>query len=206
MLGNVIIGNYCGVAVGQRIEYISIKLHAYILYIIWTSRHTGRNRQVRENGARLSIYQRGQRKGPAPRLFQQKSPHAMPEGHSYDPELLTSGQQKTMTTSASILSTCPFYTNGGCGKREEHINWSMVTCKAANSPRNLVSEFECGRAFPAGVEPGSSSRDETNWLSSRLSRSAETRGRYGWLRMVLPGALREVSARERQGALSRRAW
>ena len=35
----------------------------------------------------------------------------------------------------------------------------------------------------AGVGPGSPSRDATNWLSSRLSRSAEMRW-YGWLRMV----------------------
>ena len=54
--------------------------------------------------------------------------------------------------------------------------------------RNLVSEYECGRVFPAGVRPGSPSRDAANWLSSRLSRSTETRRRYGWLRMVFRGA------------------
>ena len=56
------------------------------------------------------------------------------------------------------------------------------------SLRNLVSGYECGRVFPAGVGPGSPSRDAANWLSSRLSRSVETRRRYGWLRMVFPGA------------------
>ena len=30
-----------------------------------------------------------------------------------------------------ILSTCALHTNSGCGKREAHINWSMVTCKMA---------------------------------------------------------------------------
>ena len=30
-----------------------------------------------------------------------------------------------------LLSTCPLHTNSGCGKREAHINWTMVTCKIA---------------------------------------------------------------------------
>ena len=61
-----------------------------------------------------------------------------------------------------------------------------------------------------GVGPGSSSRDAANWLSSSLSRSVETRRRYGWLgTMVFPdahlseqlqfGALRELAAREGLG-------
>ena len=59
----------------------------------------------------------------------------------------------------------------------------------ALSLRNLVSGNECGRVFPAGVGPGSPSRDAANWLPSRFSPSVETRRRYGWLRMmVLPGA------------------
>ena len=56
------------------------------------------------------------------------------------------------------------------------------------SLRNLVLGYECGRAFPAGVGPGSPSRDEANWLPSRFSLSVETRGRCGWLKMVFPGA------------------
>ena len=39
-----------------------------------------------------------------------------------------------------------------------------------------------------GVGPGPPSRDAVNWLSSRFSLSAETRRRYGWLRVVFPGA------------------
>ena len=86
----------------------------------------------------------------------------------------------------------------------------------ARSLRNLlVSGNECGRVFPAGVGPGSPSRDAANWLPSRFSLSVETRRRYGWLRMmVFPGArlfpspnlvpFGRVAARERQGALSRR--
>ena len=26
---------------------------------------------------------------------------------------------------------CPLHTNSGCGKREAHINWSIMTCKMA---------------------------------------------------------------------------
>ena len=92
------------------------------------------------------------------------------------------------------------------------------TPSRARSLRNLlVSGNECGRVFPAGVGPGSPSRDAANWLPSRFSLSVETRRRYGWLRMmVFPGArlfpspnlvpFGRVAARERQGALSRRAW
>ena len=54
--------------------------------------------------------------------------------------------------------------------------------------KNLVSGYECGRVFPAGVGPGSPSKDVANWLSSRFSLSVETRRRYAWLRMVVPGA------------------
>ena len=84
------------------------------------------------------------------------------------------------------------------------------------APRNLVSGCEYGRIFPAGVGPGSTSRDAANWLPSRFSLSVETRRQYGWFRMVFSGArlLRAptwcpsggVAARERQRALSRRAW
>ena len=86
----------------------------------------------------------------------------------------------------------------------------------AVSLRNLVSRYEGGRVFPAGVAPGSPSRDAADRPSSRFIRSVETRRRYGWLRMVFPGArasselqfgdLRDEAARERQEAPSRRAW
>ena len=64
----------------------------------------------------------------------------------------------------------------------------MWNTSRALSLRNLVLGYECGRNFPAGIEPGSPSRDAANLLSSRLSRSVETWRRYGWLRMVFPGA------------------
>ena len=97
-------------------------------------------------------------------------------------------------------------------------DWQPQDVYIVPSLRNLlVSGNECGRVFPAGVGPGSPSRDAANWLPSRFSLSVETRRRYGWLRMmVFPGArlfpspnlvpFGRVAARERQGALSRRAW
>ena len=57
----------------------------------------------------------------------------------------------------------------------------------ALSLRNLVSGYECGRVFPAGVGPGSPSRDAANWLPSRFGLSVETRRQYGRLRMVFSG-------------------
>ena len=53
------------------------------------------------------------------------------------------------------------------------------TTSRALSLRNLVSGYECGRVFPAGVGPGSSSRDAANWLPSRSDLSVETRRQYG---------------------------
>ena len=69
------------------------------------------------------------------------------------------------------------------GRKYTHTHTSR-----ALSIRNLVSGYECGRVFPAGVGPDSPSRDAANWLPSRISLSVETRRRYGWLRMVFPGA------------------
>ena len=57
----------------------------------------------------------------------------------------------------------------------------------ALSLRNLVSGYECGRVFPAGVGPGSPSRDAADWLPPRSDLSVETRRQYGWLRMVFSG-------------------
>ena len=74
------------------------------------------------------------------------------------------------------------------------------------SLRNLVLGYERGRVFPAGVGADSPSRDNTNWLSTRFSRSVQMRGRFVWLMMVSTrctsserqfGALREEVARER---------
>ena len=76
-------------------------------------------------------------------------------------------------------------------KRKKHVWLSgriyacMVT--RALSLRSLVSGYECGRVFPAGVGLGSPSRDAANWLPSRSDLSVETRRQYGWLRMVFSG-------------------
>ena len=98
-----------------------------------------------------------------------------------------------------------------------YVRSSRIASRARSLRNLLVSGNECGRVFPAGVGPGSPSRDAANWLPSRFSLSVETRRRYSWLRMmVFPGArlfpspnlvpFGRVAARERQGALSRRAW
>ena len=52
------------------------------------------------------------------------------------------------------------------------------TSSRALSLRNLVSGYECGRVFPAGVGPGSPSRDAANWLPLRFGLSVETRRQY----------------------------
>ena len=64
---------------------------------------------------------------------------------------------------------------------------NLHTLSRALSLRNLVSGYECGRVFPAGVGPGSPLRDAANWLPSRFGLSVETRREYGWLRMVFSG-------------------
>ena len=37
------------------------------------------------------------------------------------------GEKPTVIVYPPVLSTCPFHTNSGCGKREAHISSSMVT-------------------------------------------------------------------------------
>ena len=103
----------------------------------------------------------------------------------------------------SLLRTAPsrFSNTNRFGSRPPLIRMSAPTHKSevwleshppspryVPSPplRNLVSGYECGRVFPAGVGSGLPSRDAANWRSSRFSRSVETRWRCGWLRMVLP--------------------
>ena len=93
---------------------------------------------------------------------------------------------------------------------------TYILVSSPSDRTNLVSGYECGRVFPAGVGPGSPSRDAANWLPSQFSLEVETRRRYGWVMMVFPGTRLfqvpiwcpsgGVAARERQGALSRRAW
>ena len=67
------------------------------------------------------------------------------------------------------------------------VDLRLCTTSRALSLRNLVSGYERGRVFPAGVGPGSPSRDAANWLPSRSDLSVETRRQYGWLRMVFSG-------------------
>ena len=79
-----------------------------------------------------------------------------------------------------------------CGRSPRNItNYNTPGSDAddtrALSLRNLVSGYECGRVFSAGVGPVSPSRDAVNWLLSRFGLSVETRRQYGWLRMVFAG-------------------
>ena len=74
------------------------------------------------------------------------------------------------------------------GKLSNNYSYGTYLTPRALSLRNLVSGYERGRVLPAGVGPGLPSRDAANWLPSRFSLSVETRRRYGWLRMVFPGA------------------
>ena len=73
-----------------------------------------------------------------------------------------------------------------CNLINTYIHTYIHTSRAL-SLRNLVSGYECGRVFPAGVGPGSPSRDAANWLPSRFGLSIETRRQYGSLRMVFSG-------------------
>ena len=83
---------------------------------------------------------------------------------------------------AEVFCVCTKLHNG-------FVSALIVLYSRALSLRNLVLGYECGRVFPAGVGPGSPSRDAVNWLPSRFSLSVETRQRFGWLRiMVFPGA------------------
>ena len=72
-----------------------------------------------------------------------------------------------------------------CSHTESTITHILVPYPSENWFRGM---YECGRVFPTGVGQGSPSRDVANWLPSRFILSLETRRRYGWLRMVFPGA------------------
>ena len=61
-----------------------------------------------------------------------------------------------------------------------HIALYIATYSAL-SLRNLILGYECGRDFPVGLGLNSPLRDT---MSTRFSRSVETRRRFGWLRMV----------------------
>ena len=151
--------------------------------------------------------------------IQKNSLHGIQTG---SPMVVTLGQQYNTGEKPTVM-LCTYYTidrHAGTPDKNETKTPGATGAyhSRARSLRNLlVSGNECGRVFPAGVGPGSPSRDAANWLPSRFSLSVETRRRYGWLRMmVFPGArlfpspnlgpFGRVAARERQGALSRRAW
>ena len=98
----------------------------------------------------------------------------------------TLGQQYNVGEKPTVILYTFINRHAGTPDKKQKQNRNNVVQRAL-SLRNLVSGYECGRVFPAGVGPGSPSRDATNWLPSRFGLSVETRRRYGWLRMVLPG-------------------
>ena len=100
-------------------------------------------------------------------------------------------------TSPSLLGGC-WECSGFSVNREDdttliwgpHLLSQIIAISTMSFMRllpNLVSGYECGRVFPAGIGPDPPSRDAANWLLSRFGLSVETRRRYGWLRMVFPG-------------------
>ena len=99
-----------------------------------------------------------------------------PIGHTVS-EITKNTQQKLNCWGGPIDGWCPIY----------HDILDCFVRARALSLRNLVSGYECGRVFPAGVGPGSPSRDAANWLPSRSDLSVETRRQYCWLRMVFSG-------------------
>ena len=93
-----------------------------------------------------------------------------------------------------------------------HRTLEVHIVKCPLPPKLGFLGYTCERVFPAGVQVGldAPSSEAADWLSSRFSRSFETRRRFGLLRIMFTrcasselqfGALREVLmvARERQG-------
>ena len=64
-----------------------------------------------------------------------------------------------------IISTCPLHTtiNSGCGKREAHINWSMVTCKGSTRYSNYLEDYWPGAGGLSAVNAiGTQLRESIN--------------------------------------------
>ena len=64
-----------------------------------------------------------------------------------------------------ILSTCLLYTNSGCGKKEAHINSSMVTCKDNTRYSNYLENYwPCAGGLSAvnTIASGTQLRDPIN--------------------------------------------
>ena len=58
---------------------------------------------------------------------------------------------------------CPRYTNSRCGKREAHINWSMVTCKGSTCYWNYLEYYwPCAGGLSAMNAIGTQLRDPIN--------------------------------------------
>ena len=65
--------------------------------------------------------------------------------------------------SPPIVSTCPLCTNSGCGKREAHVNWSMVTCQGSTHYWNYLEDYwPCAGGLLAVNAIGPQLRDPIN--------------------------------------------
>ena len=97
------------------------------------------------------------------------------------------GQQYNIGEKPTVTLLYTYISHHVGTSNQKQTSYYTVVHTRALSLRNLVSGYECGRVFPAGVGPGSPSRDAANWLPSRSDLSVETRRQYGWLRMVFSG-------------------
>ena len=62
-----------------------------------------------------------------------------------------------------ILPTCPLHSNSGCGVREAHIKWSMVTCKGSTHYWNYVEDYwPCAGGLSVVNAIGTQLRDPIN--------------------------------------------
>ena len=62
-----------------------------------------------------------------------------------------------------ILSACPVQTNSGRGKKEAHINWSMVTCQGSTRYWDYLDDYwPCTGGLSAVNAIGTQLRDPIN--------------------------------------------
>ena len=106
------------------------------------------------------------------------------------------------------------YNQGGLCADDEAVKGSL---HYTLSLRNLVPGYDCGRVFPAGVGPGSPSRDALQPTGCLCDSACHLDAAAVWLAedavprcapLPCPNLVPfgRVAAREGQGAPSRRAW
>ena len=75
-----------------------------------------------------------------------------------------SGIQSINSKKNTILLTCPLHITSGCGKRDAHSIWSMVTCKGSITRYwNYLEDYSpCAGGFSAVDAIGTQLRDPIN--------------------------------------------